>query len=83
MNTKDLIIHELEEVSEPLLSEVLDFVRFLKVKQMQEAMEIQQDLDDSYKALREAQEQRTISLDAFKRELGLQCLILLGCLTTR
>ncbi len=71
MNTKDLIIHELEEVSEPLLSEVLDFVRFLKVKQMQEAVEIQQDLDDSYRALTEAKEQGTISLDAFKRELGL------------
>jgi hypothetical protein len=54
MNTKDLILQELEETSEPLLNEILDFVRFLKIKQTQEATE-----------------KGTISLDAFKTELGL------------
>jgi hypothetical protein len=71
MNTKDLILQELEETSEPLLNEILDFVRFLKIKQTQEATENQQDLDDSYQALREAKEKGTISLEVFKTELGL------------
>ncbi|MDJ0650813.1 MAG: hypothetical protein QNJ60_19130 [Xenococcaceae cyanobacterium MO_188.B19] len=71
MNTKDLIIQELEETSEPLLTEVLDFVRFLKFKHIQEIRENQEDLDDSYQALIEAKEKGTISLKAFKEELGL------------
>jgi hypothetical protein len=36
MNTKETIIEEIEEITEPLLTEILDFVRFLKVKQLQE-----------------------------------------------
>ncbi|MEY4519899.1 MAG: hypothetical protein RLZZ499_2499 [Cyanobacteriota bacterium] len=71
MNTKDLILQELEETSEPLLNEILDFVRFLKIKQIQEATENQQDLDDTYQALIEAKQKGTISLEAFKTELGL------------
>lgn len=71
MNTKDLILQELEETSEPLLNEILDFVRFLKIKQIQEATENQQDLDDSHQALIEAKQKGTISLEAFKTELGL------------
>lgn len=70
MNTKDLILQELEETSEPLLNEILDFVRFLKIKQIQEATENQQDLDDSHQALIEAKQKGTISLEAFKTELG-------------
>lgn len=70
MNTKDLILQELEETSEPLLNEILDFVRFVKIKQIQEATENQQDLDDSHQALIEAKQKGTISLEAFKTELG-------------
>lgn len=40
MNKKELIAKEIEHVSEPLLEEVLDFVRFLKSKRMQEKLEI-------------------------------------------
>ncbi|MBI5602885.1 MAG: DUF2281 domain-containing protein [Deltaproteobacteria bacterium] len=40
MNTKDLLINEIEEVPEPLLSEVLDFVHFLKTKILQEKQDI-------------------------------------------
>lgn len=36
MSTKDSIIREMEQVPEPLLDEVLDFLRFLKAKQIQE-----------------------------------------------
>ena len=32
MNTKEQIIQEIEQVPEPLLAEVLEFVRSLKVK---------------------------------------------------
>jgi hypothetical protein len=71
MNTKDLILQELEETSEVLLNEILDFVRFLKIKQIQEATENLRDIDDSRQALIEAQEKGTISLEAFKTELGL------------
>lgn len=39
MNPKDLIIQELEQVPELLLEEVLDFVRFLKAKHLQEKLE--------------------------------------------
>lgn len=71
MKYADLIIEELEAVSEGLLGEVLDFVRFLKVKQQREALENQQDIEDSYEALAEAEEKGTTSLEAFKVELGL------------
>ena len=39
MNKKELIAKEIEQVPEPLLEEVLDFVRFLKGKCMQEKLE--------------------------------------------
>ncbi len=34
MNKKQLIAKEIEQVPEPMLKEVLDFVRFLKGKRM-------------------------------------------------
>lgn len=40
MNTKDLLINEIEKVPEPLLSEVLDFVHFLKTKILREKRDI-------------------------------------------
>ena len=39
MNTKILIIQEIEQVPEPLLEEVLDFLRFLKAKQSSQRLE--------------------------------------------
>ena len=39
MNKKKLIAKEIEQVPEPLLEEVLDFVRFLKNKCVQEKLE--------------------------------------------
>ncbi|MEA5598804.1 DUF2281 domain-containing protein [Rivularia sp. UHCC 0363] len=71
MNTKETIIQEIEEITEPLLTEILDFVRFLKVKQLQEEIENQQDLEDARVSLAEAKEKGTISLKDFKQELGL------------
>jgi hypothetical protein len=39
MSTKQMLINEIEEVPELLLSEVLDFVHFLKKKIVQEKMD--------------------------------------------
>lgn len=38
MNAKDLIIQEIDQVPEPILEEVLDFLRFLKTKQIQDKL---------------------------------------------
>jgi hypothetical protein len=38
MNTKEQLISEIEETPEPLLSEVLDFVHFLKAKTLREKL---------------------------------------------
>lgn len=40
MSAKDLIIQEMEQIPEPMLEEVLDFLRFIKAKQLQEKLEI-------------------------------------------
>jgi hypothetical protein len=39
METKDLILKEIEMVPEPCLEEILDFVRFLKEKSSRKRME--------------------------------------------
>ncbi len=40
MNTKEELINEIEKTPEPFLFEVLDFVRFLKIKAAREKLEI-------------------------------------------
>lgn len=40
MNKKELIVREIEQVPEPLLEEVLDFLRFLKTKRAHEKLEV-------------------------------------------
>jgi hypothetical protein len=40
MDKKHLIAKEIEHVPEPILEEVLDFVRFLKNKRVQEKLEL-------------------------------------------
>jgi hypothetical protein len=40
MNTKELLINEIDEAPEPLLIEVLDFVHFLKAKRVREKLDI-------------------------------------------
>lgn len=39
MNTREELINEIEDVPEPLLSEVLDFVHFLKAKALREKLD--------------------------------------------
>lgn len=38
MSTKELLMTEIEQVPEPLLNEVLDFVHFLKAKTVREGI---------------------------------------------
>jgi len=40
VKTQELILKEIEQVPEPLLEEVLDFVRFLKAKRAEEKLEV-------------------------------------------
>ena len=36
---RDLILHEMEHVPEPLFNEILDFIHFLKTKALKEKLE--------------------------------------------
>jgi hypothetical protein len=40
MNTKDLLLREIEQVPEFLLTEVLDFRQFLKIKHLEQNTQI-------------------------------------------
>lgn len=40
MKTKELILQEMETVSEPILAEVLDFLKFLKAKRTQSVKQV-------------------------------------------
>lgn len=71
MDTKSLLLQEIEQTPEPILDEVLDFLRFLKAKQEQEEMETQADLEDARAALVEAKQYGTTPLADLKQELGL------------
>jgi hypothetical protein len=39
MSKKELLLQELEQIPEPLLDEVLDYLRFLKTKLLQRQLE--------------------------------------------
>lgn len=39
MSKKELLIHEIEQIPEPFLDEILDFIRFLKTKTTTELLE--------------------------------------------
>lgn len=40
MTTKELILKEIKKVPEPLLGEILDFIRFLEAKALEQKMEM-------------------------------------------
>ena len=66
MDTKSLLLQEIEQTPEPILDEVLDFLRFLKAKQEQEKLEAQADLEDARAALEQAKQHGTLSLAELK-----------------
>ncbi len=71
MDTKALLLQEIEQTPETILNEVLDFLRFLKAKQEHEELEIQADIEDARVAIDEAKQYGTTSLADLKQELGL------------
>ncbi len=71
MDTKSLLLQEIEQTPEPILDEVLNFLRFLKAKKEQQELKVQADLEDTRNALEEAQRYGTIPLADLKQELGL------------
>lgn len=71
MNTKELLLQEIDQAPEPILDEVLDFLRFLKAKQQQEALENQLDLEEARAVLQEVEKEGTVSWESLKSELGL------------
>lgn len=71
MDTKALLLQEIEQTSEVILNEILDFLRFLKAKQEQDELEIQADIADARAALAEAKQHGTASLADLKQELSL------------
>lgn len=62
MDTKYLLLQEIEQTPEPILDEVLDFLRFLKAKQDREELENKADLEAARNALDEAKQYGTTSL---------------------
>lgn len=66
-----MLVQEIEQTPEPILDEVLNFLRFLKAKQDREELENQADLEATRTAIDEAKQYGTTSLADLKQELGL------------
>lgn len=64
MTIKELLIQELDNVSEPTLAEVLDFLQFLKAKQ-----EEREDLQDARAALASVSTEGTVNWHDLKAEI--------------
>ncbi len=67
MSHKELLITELENVDDPLIAEVLDFLRFLKAKQTED----DEDLVDARNALSTVNIEGTTSWEILKAETGI------------
>ncbi|WP_019508085.1 DUF2281 domain-containing protein [Pleurocapsa sp. PCC 7319] len=67
MTPKDRLIQELDNISEPLIVEVLDFLHFLQAKQKQD----EQDIRDARAALSTVDLEGTITWDELKAEVEL------------
>lgn len=67
MTPKDQLIQELNNVPDPLIIEVLDFLHFLKAKQEQDT----EDIVDARAALSTVNTEGTVTWDELKAEIGL------------
>ncbi|MDJ0593471.1 MAG: DUF2281 domain-containing protein [Pleurocapsa sp. MO_226.B13] len=67
MTPKDRLIQELDNVSEPLIVEVLDFLHFLQAKQKQD----EEDIRDARAALATVDAEGIVSWDELKTEAEL------------
>ncbi|MEM9274334.1 MAG: DUF2281 domain-containing protein [Cyanobacteria bacterium P01_F01_bin.143] len=66
MNSKEQLIQELDNIPEPLIQEVLDFLYFLKAKQDRDI----QDLQDARAALATVETESKVSWEDLKAEIG-------------
>ncbi len=67
MTLKDVLIQELDDASDSLIVEVLDFLRFLKAKQAEDTA----DLLEARAALATVASEGTVSWEDLKAETGL------------
>ena len=67
MTPKEKLIQQLDNVSETLIVEVLDFLHFLQAKQEQDA----EDVRDALAALATIDTEGTVTWDELKTEIGL------------
>jgi hypothetical protein len=67
MTFKEILIQELENVPDPLISEVLDFLYFLKSKEEED----REDLQDAHAALATVNAEGTVAWNDLKAEVGL------------
>ncbi|HZG40988.1 MAG TPA: hypothetical protein VEZ50_20115 [Nodosilinea sp.] len=67
MTLKELLIQELDDTSELLLVEVLDFLQFLKSKQAEDAA----DVVDARQALATVAAEGTVAWESLKADVGL------------
>jgi Protein of unknown function (DUF2281) len=67
MTSKEQLIQELDNLPEPLIVEVLDFLRFLKAKQEED----QEDLTDARTALASVSTEGTVTWETLQVEVGL------------
>ena len=67
MTVKELLIQEIEDIADPLLIEVLDYLRYLKFKQEEDT----DDLREARAVLKEARTEGTISWEEVKAQAGL------------
>lgn len=67
MTFKELLIQELDNIPDPLIGEVLDFLHFLKAKQEQD----NEDLRDARIALSTVGTEGTVVWEDLKAEVGL------------
>lgn len=72
MTPKDQLIQELNNVSDPLIVEVLDFLHFLKAKQEQD----NEDIVDARAALSTVDTEGTVTWGGLKAEIGLWNIVL-------
>ena len=67
MTLKEELIRELDDISEPIILEVLDFLYFLKAKQEQDS----EDLKEARAVLSMLKNEDTVAWEDLKAETGL------------
>lgn len=71
MSLKEAVVQELEGTDDLILTEVLDFLQFLKAKAVQEREEDAADLAEAQRVLAEVAVEGTVAWEVLKAEVGL------------